>query len=75
MLLDPMDGGEVSRVIGAVVIRSLKTGEVLIDLGPADGPPLVRLRLDRSQAIDFATGVNNVAETGGEKVLLMDDRS
>ncbi len=74
MLLDPMDEHEVSRVIGAVVIRSLKTGEILIDLGPADGPPLVRLSLDRIQAIDFATGVSHVAETGGEKVLLMDER-
>jgi hypothetical protein len=73
MRLETVDGEETSRIIGAVVVRSNAGGDVIVDIGPADGPPLVRVRMDNDEAQEFSTAIKGVADGGDEAVLLVDD--
>ncbi|MBX3071037.1 MAG: hypothetical protein KF883_11100 [Thermomicrobiales bacterium] len=73
MRLEINDGEETIRVIGAVVIRTSQTGEIRLDFGPADGPPLVSFSMSGDQARDLSTSLRGVAEGGNEVVLLVGD--
>lgn len=73
MRLEFNDGDETTRMIGAVVIRSNATGDVSVDFGPADGPPLVQIHMDAEQARQLATSIRNAIENGGETVLIVED--
>ncbi len=73
MRLEFNDGEETTRVVGAVVIRSTTTGDVTVDFGPADGPPLVQIHMDADQARQLAISIRNAIDNGGETVLIVDD--
>ena len=73
MRLEINDGEETTRVIGAVVIRMTPAGDVGVDFGPADGPPLVRFTMGAAQARNLATSLNGVADGGDETVLIVED--
>ncbi len=73
MRLEAIDGVEANRVIGAAVIRANIGGDVILDFGPADGPPLVRLRMDYDEAQELASAIKGVADGGNETVLIVDD--
>jgi hypothetical protein len=73
MRLDLLGTGEPSRTIGAAVVRSGTNGGVVLDLGPADGPPQVRLVLSQAEAIQLGKSVREVANDGGEAVLIVED--
>ena len=66
-------GGEVGHDIGAAVVRAAPGGGVLLELGPADGPPHVRLSLTSAEALRLSATVRGVATSGGEEILLADD--
>jgi hypothetical protein len=55
------------------VVRAGINGSVVLDLGPADGPPHVRLILSQSEAVQLGKSVRAVANDGGEAVLIVED--
>jgi hypothetical protein len=71
MRLELLDQDETQRIIGAIVVT--KAGaEVSIDAGPADGLPLVRLKISRAEALQLSANLRAVANGRDEEVLLGD---
>jgi hypothetical protein len=68
MKLDLLEADE-SRNLGAIVV-SHEGGDVALDAGPADGLPLVRIRLSRAQALQLSANLRAVANGRDEEVLL-----
>lgn len=65
--------GEVKRDVGAVVARGAPAGQgVVLELGPADGAPLLRLVLSGSEATRLAATMHRMAMDGGEEILIPD---
>jgi hypothetical protein len=73
MRLDLLGTGEPGRTIGAAVVRAGTNGGVVLDFGPADGPPQIRLVLSQAEAIQLGKSVREVANDGGEAVLIIDE--
>ncbi len=73
MRLEHVDSSEPGRTIGAAVVRARAGGGVVLDLGPADGPPQLRLLLSQSEALQLSKSVHAVANDGGEDVLIVED--
>jgi len=73
MRLERLDGDETSRPVGAAVVRSLVSGEIVLELGAADGPPVARLTLSHSEAMRLIGATQTVLQTGGEAILIADD--
>lgn len=70
MRLDILDSDE-TRVVGAIVVAKTRdNSDITIDAGPADGLPLVRLTLTRTQALQLSANLRAVANGGDEEVLL-----
>ena len=69
---DPANG-EVAWDVGAAVARTAPGGGVMLELGPADGPPHLRLSLSSAEAMRLASTVQGVAANGGEEILIVDD--
>ena len=63
--------GEVKRDIGAAVVRGDR-GQTLLELGPADGPPHLRLIMNPAEATRLSVTLRGIADTGGEKILPVD---
>ncbi len=61
-----------SWAIGAIVVTK-DAGEIAIDVGPADGPPMLRMRLSRSQALQLSANLRAVANGRDEEVLLAEE--
>lgn len=72
MRLDHLDGDENSRTVGGAVVRAVSGGELVLELGPADGPPLVRLTMSAREATRLAAAVQSIVQSGGETVLIVD---
>lgn len=70
MKIESFDGSETTRVIGAVVLRLLRNGEIQVDLGPADGVPLVRLRMSQDEAFELGSALHGL---DGERVILTEE--
>lgn len=70
MKLELFDGEETSRVIGAVVLKSLPSGEIEVDFGPADGAPIVRLIMSQDEAFELGAALHGL---DGERVILVDN--
>jgi hypothetical protein len=73
MRLDYLDSSEPSRIIGAAVVRTRAGGGVVLELGPADGPPQIRLLLSQSEALQLGKSVRAIANDGGEAVIIVED--
>lgn len=71
MRIDMMDGLGKSRPIGAAVVRA-SGGEVLLELGPADGPPHLRLTMSMSEATRLSATVTAVANGKDEEILIVE---
>lgn len=63
---------ETELPLGAAVVRSHPNGSVLLEFGPADGPPTITLELSQDEATRLAAALREVAVDGGEDVLLND---
>jgi hypothetical protein len=72
MRLERLDGEETHRQVGAAVVR-VSGGDVVLELGPADGPPLARLHMTHSEAVQLASTLQSVAHGGGESILIVED--
>lgn len=73
MRLEINDGDDTTRVIGAVVIRTTPAGDIYVDFGPADGPPLVSVSMSSDQAREMSTSLKGVADSGNEIVMIVGD--
>ncbi len=63
---------EVKRDIGAVVVRAA-SGGVVLELGPADGPPHLRLVFTDAEAARLSATIQSIADDGGEEILMADE--
>jgi hypothetical protein len=73
MRLDVLDDQSQERPVGAAVVRGVRGGVVVVELGPADGPPHVRLTLSREEAARLFSTIQSVAHAGGEEILIVDE--
>jgi hypothetical protein len=72
MRFEIMDGEMTVRPVGAAVVRPDVTG-VMIEFGPADGPPLTKLRLSTQEANRLSTALKAVINGRDEEILLVDE--
>jgi hypothetical protein len=72
MRIEMFDGEEQVRVFGATVVRS-NGADVLIELGPSDGPPHVRLRLSRDEATKIGVTLSDFLTSGDGEVVIVND--
>ncbi|HRA47381.1 MAG TPA: hypothetical protein PK819_04855 [Thermomicrobiales bacterium] len=71
MRIETLQGDESVRPIGAIVVTN-DSPDILIDAGPADGLPVLRLRLTRSEALQLSANLRAVANGRDEELLLAD---
>ena len=64
--------GEMALDVGAAVVRASPGGGLVLEFGPADGPPHLRLSLSSAEATRLSATVRAVAATGGEEILIVD---
>ena len=64
---------EVRQPIGAVVARARPAGGVALELGPADGAPLIRLNLTTAEAQRLCATLEAIVSGSDEEILLTDD--
>lgn len=72
MRTEGMDGEESGKVVGAIVIHAVGA-EVVVDLGPADGAPFLRLCLSKNEAHRLSANLRAVANGRDEEILLADE--
>ena len=69
MRIEVQDQAEIQRTIGAIVVTQ-DGGDISIDAGPADGLPIVRLKISRQEALKLSANLRAVANGRDEEVLL-----
>jgi hypothetical protein len=69
MRIELQDQAENQRTIGAIVVTQ-DGGDISIDAGPADGLPIVRLKISRQEALKLSANLRAVANGRDEEVLL-----
>ena len=62
--------GDVKRDVGAVVVRRGPAGGVLLELGPADGPPYLRLVLTGAEATRLSATLQSIVNGRDEEILI-----
>ncbi len=72
MRLELVDGEESIRGVGAAVVRQIGMGEIVLELGPADGAPKWRLKMSVNEAARLMSAVQSVTQGGGESVLIVE---
>ncbi len=69
MRIENLAGDDAIRPLGALVVAQ-DGAEIVVDAGPADGPPFVRIRLSRTEALELSSNLRAVANGHGEEILL-----
>jgi hypothetical protein len=69
MRIELQDQEENQRTIGAIVVTQ-DGSDISIDAGPADGLPIVRLKISRQEALKLSANLRAVANGRDEEVLL-----
>lgn len=72
MRLEIIDDELVVRPVGAAVVRSKPSG-VVVEFGPADGPPLVRLLLTKAEVSQLGNALKSVLNGRSEEIILVED--
>ena len=62
--------GERERAVGATVVHADHGGSVVIEVGPADGPPHMRLTVTSQEARRLSAALRTIGMEGGEQILL-----
>jgi hypothetical protein len=65
-------GSDEARMVGAIVVTK-DTGDIAIDVGPADGPPMLRLKVSRTEALQLSANLRAVANGRDEEILLAEE--
>lgn len=68
-----LSGDDLTHEIGAAVVRTLPQGNIVLELGPADGAPHHQLMLSVVEAQRLAAALRKIAADGGEDVLLIEN--
>ena len=71
MRFEQRDGEHVVRPVGAAVVRPEGVG-IVVEFGPADGPPLTRLVLSKSEATQLSAALRGVLGGRAEQVILVE---
>ena len=66
-------GDDAAREVGAAVVRSNPGGGMVLELGPADGPPQIRLNLSTEEATRLTGALHAVASGRGEEIVIVDE--
>jgi hypothetical protein len=72
MRIESMAGDETVRPIGAIVVAN-HAPDIVLDAGPADGLPVLRIRLTRNEALELSANLRAVANGHGEEILLSEE--
>lgn len=72
MRFEQRDGDLIARPIGAAVVRPEGVG-IVVEFGPADGPPLMRLVLSKSEATQLSAAVRGVLGGRDEEIILVEE--
>ncbi|MCC6793231.1 MAG: hypothetical protein IT336_16220 [Thermomicrobiales bacterium] len=72
MRIELLDGEPSTRLVGAAVVRPDRAG-IVVDFGPADGPPLTHLRLSIAEAKRLSAALKAVVDGRDEEILLVED--
>lgn len=70
--LTPEGETEVRRDVGAVVARAAQGG-VVLEFGPSDGPPHLRLALNSGEAARLIATIQGIVNGGREGILIVDE--
>ncbi|MGI8644667.1 MAG: hypothetical protein ACR2LS_11215 [Thermomicrobiales bacterium] len=62
--------GEQERAVSAAVVHSDHAGGIVLEVGPADGPPHMRLILTTREAHRLSAALRTIGTNGGEQILL-----
>jgi len=62
----------LTRIIGAAVVRPDGSG-LVIEFGPADGPPHIVLRMSKNEAAQLIAGLRSVSAGGDEEIILTEE--
>jgi hypothetical protein len=65
-----VNDAEVRREIGAVVARSAPAGGVTVELGPADGAPLLRLVLNKGETQRLRAALDAILKGRDEEIMI-----
>ena len=66
------DTGDTAREVGAAVVRPSPGGGMVLELGPADGPPQIRLTLSTEEATRLTGAIHSVASGRNEEIVIVD---
>jgi hypothetical protein len=61
---------EVRREIGALVARASPAGGVTVELGPADGAPLLRLVLNKGETQRLRSALDAILKGSDEEIII-----
>ena len=62
--------GDVKRDIGALVARAIPTGAVALEMGPADGAPLLRVVLSATEATRLSGLLQAIVNGRDEEIMI-----
>ena len=62
--------GELKRDVGAVVARATPAGGVALELGPADGAPLLRLVMSAAEASRLSATLQAIVNGRDEEIMI-----
>lgn len=65
--------GERERAVSAAVVHADHTGGIVLEVGPADGPPHMRLTMTTRESQRLTTALRAIGADGGEQILLSED--
>ncbi|MBA2519843.1 MAG: hypothetical protein H0V24_09260 [Chloroflexia bacterium] len=64
---------EMKRTIGAVVARASPAGGLTVEIGPADGAPLLRLGLSKAEAQRLCNTLAAIINGRDEEIMMTED--
>jgi hypothetical protein len=71
--IEIMDSETSIRPAGAAVVKPDVRGGVVVEFGPADGPPMTRLRLSKREANQLGNALKAVINGRDEEILLVEE--
>jgi hypothetical protein len=62
--------GERERAVSAAVVQADHAGGIVLEVGPADGPPHMRLTMTNRESQRLTAALRAIGADGGEQILL-----
>ena len=71
MRYEQRESEALTHQIGAAVVRPDGSG-LVVEFGPADGPPHILLRMTKHEASQLIAGLRSVMSGGAEEIILIE---